>query len=529
MAPPRNASGFLRRQRFAPLILLAAVSAVCAALCSLATLVTFVAAPAPSLTLRKRNWHGIARGAATVTGLAPDPASDVVGDGLPPSEQRPGFTDREAFAEGPSVAFWRGLDPYAPEASALPTATDVTGVDAQYWLYHMGRSSFFAAQAATGVLVSEAARQLAGLGAASSSFLSGAPSERSPSILRALMDNPTREVQARFEESAAAFRQDLGYIKSGYFKQPFDMNPKHRQFSPFYIADKASRWLEEALGTLKRSRERADTKTWVDASSDIYPEYYQHTFHYQTDGWFSSKSAEVYETSTETLFLGRQDAMQRSTLVHISRFLDRWRAEGIGAHAGLQPRILEIACGTGRVMTFVRDNWPTMDVTASDLSPFYLEKARENNAYWERRFAPKSETLGRASFVQANSESLPFEDGSFDIIASVYLFHELPPDAQDATVAEAARVLAPGGVFVLTDSNQLGDRKYSDKNMGKFGNFAEPYYRDYIRRDLAALARKHGLEPFEKEMSSSTKSLSFRKSTKVGNAASGSNSTGAAI
>ena len=41
-------------------------------------------------------------------------------------------------------------------------------------------------------------------------------------------------------------------------------------------------------------------------------------FHYQTDGWLSADSADVYETSTETLFLGRQDAMQRATLLPLA-------------------------------------------------------------------------------------------------------------------------------------------------------------------------------------------------------------------
>ena len=44
-------------------------------------------------------------------------------------------------------------------------------------------------------------------------------------------------------------------------------------------------------------------------------------FHYQSDGWMSDRSAEVYEHSTETLFFGRQDAMQRSSLVPISKFI----------------------------------------------------------------------------------------------------------------------------------------------------------------------------------------------------------------
>ena len=37
------------------------------------------------------------------------------------------------------------------------------------------------------------------------------------------------------------------------------------------------------------------------------------------DGWFSSDSAAVYDTLTETIFLGSQDAMQRSALLPIAR------------------------------------------------------------------------------------------------------------------------------------------------------------------------------------------------------------------
>jgi len=281
------------------------------------------------------------------------------------------------------------------------------------------------------------------------------------------------------------------------------MSLRHRQFSPAFIADKGFRYLQEAVSVLQRSAAQADTSTWIDAGNDIYPPYFRHTFHYQTDGWLSSKSAQVYETSTETLFLGRQDAMQRLTLVHISRHLKK---------LGRDPsdvQLLEIGCGTGRLHTFIRDNWPVMETVASDLSPFYLEEARRNNVYWERRFAPAG--AKKTSFVQANAEALPFDAGKFDIVVSVYMFHELPGDAQEAVFAEAARVLVEGGLFVLTDSIQLGDRPKIDDSIGRFGNFAEPYYQAYIRRDLAALARAHGLEPLDKEVSSATKSLSFLK------------------
>jgi hypothetical protein len=39
------------------------------------------------------------------------------------------------------------------------------------------------------------------------------------------------------------------------------------------------------------------------------------------------------------------------------------------------------------------------------------------------------------------------------------------------------RVVKPGGLVVLTDSVQMGDRPVWDKTLGNFGNLNEPHYR----------------------------------------------------
>merc|ERR1719161_3464299 len=132
---------------------------------------------------------------------------------------------------------------------------------------------------------------------------------------------------------------------------------------------------------------------------------------------------------------------------------------GVTASSRGAPRILEVACGTGRFATFIRDNHPTAQVTVVDLSPFYLEAARENDEYWRKlRYPDEATRPPPATFVQAPAEKLPFEDGSFDAVVCVYLFHEMPEAARAAAAAEMARVLAPGGVMILTDSVQRGDR-----------------------------------------------------------------------
>ena len=74
-------------------------------------------------------------------------------------------------------------------------------------------------------------------------------------------------------------------------------------------------------------------------------------------------------------------------------------------------------------------------------------------------------------------------DASADIVTSVFLFHELPPDVRRQVTAEMARILKPGGLFVFLDSLQLGDRPPWDGLLEAFpARFHEPYYRNYIDR-----------------------------------------------
>ena len=48
-------------------------------------------------------------------------------------------------------------------------------------------------------------------------------------------------------------------------------------------------------------------------------------------------------------------------------------------------------------------------------------------------------------------------------VTCIYLFHELPPEVRGQVAKEMARVVKPGGMVVVTDSAQLGDRPVWDK------------------------------------------------------------------
>lgn len=432
-------------------------------------------------------------------------------------EEKPGDSDRQNFQLHWSVDFWRTWKANVPgqrsngalnQASefvlGLTSGASKAGVfssptAAAYWAYHLTRTGFLTVQGLSGLFATQAAAQAEGNLAAVEKtkvgqlFASGSP-------------------LTPFVEPLTMYYQDFNNIEAGLYKLPWDMTTlRNKQYDPFHVLSTVATFASEASNTLKRRFRGTPDKVWLQSS--MYPDYYLNTFHYQTDGWFSEKSASIYEASTETLFLGRQDAMQRGSLVPLHKFMQA-RSRGRDTK-GDNTKMLEVACGTGRFATFVKDNYPHMEYTALDLSPYYLYEARKNIKEWHRLRQPKLSMGGvdgsGAHFLQAAAEKIPQPDASHDVVLSIYLFHELPPDVRRAAAKEMARVLKPGGMLILTDSVQLGDRLPLDDGLGKFSDFNEPYYQTYIAENLGKIFMDCGLTCDEKLLASSTKVLSFRK------------------
>ena len=277
-------------------------------------------------------------------------------------------------------------------------------------------------------------------------------------------------VVALRERYEALLARDLANVDEGLYPRsllyqiPF---ARYARTLPTFLVD--------LPGVLRRVRARDHDDLPGDVDLERYPPYFRRNFHWQSDGYLSCRSAELYDLTVELLFAGTADVMRRQVIPPVSRVV------GDGARSDV--RLLDVACGTGRTLAQIARAHPRLRLYGLDLSPYYLQVARRVLA-----------DVPDVSLVADNAERLPFRSGYFDVVTSVFLFHELPRPARRAVLAEMHRVLRPGGLLVIEDSAQLGESGELAFFLGRFAaEFHEPFYRDYVRDDLAAAAADAGL------------------------------------
>jgi SAM-dependent methyltransferase len=140
--------------------------------------------------------------------------------------------------------------------------------------------------------------------------------------------------------------------------------------------------------------------------------------------------------------------LQREHHAHADAAHFAWQTEApwfAGTEAGLLDglsvapgeRLLEIGCGEGGNLHHLGARVPGVMRVGVDVSPAKAAFARRNTG---------------AQVVVADAGRLPFADHSFDVVLIRDLLHHLPDRA--AALAEAHRVLAPGGRLTLIEPNR---------------------------------------------------------------------------
>ena len=104
--------------------------------------------------------------------------------------------------------------------------------------------------------------------------------------------------------------------------------------------------------------------------------------------------------------------------------------------------VLDVACGSGNLAIFAAQKGA--DVTGIDIAPNLIEAAR-------KRASAQGLNI---KFEEGDAEQMPYEDGSFDLVMTMFgaMFAPRP----DVTAAELLRVCKPGGKIAMANWTPTG-------------------------------------------------------------------------
>lgn len=290
----------------------------------------------------------------------------------------------------------------------------------------------------------------------------------------------------------ALYDMEVANIHKGYYRQPFTAGMGHREINPAWAQMKA----QEFFNSTKESSKSGNDDKQDIFISGMYPKYYMDAQHFESGRWLSSKKASSYEFAMETLNTGARDTIQRLTLIPIFFSLKDNRKHWVNM------KVLDVGGGTGRFMTFFRDNYPHMEATLLDLNPFFLQEAGKNDRYF-RKFFHRQDTRTKTEkvepselkLVQGKAEDMAdFEDGTFDILTCINLFTAMPSEARRQAAKEFFRVLVPGGILSFNDAVQKHDRagKVLDLITDRYN---EELLASYQTEDLNQIFFEAGFKP----------------------------------
>jgi ubiquinone/menaquinone biosynthesis C-methylase UbiE len=128
--------------------------------------------------------------------------------------------------------------------------------------------------------------------------------------------------------------------------------------------------------------------------------------------------------------------------------------------------VLDIGCGTGRLLRRAGRRWPEARLLGLDPAEGMIERARV--------LTPTAE------FLNGQGEEIPLPDSSVDVAFSTISFHHWEDQAKG--VREVARILRPRGLFCLADGT-----------LPEAGDGLVRHSRIHTRREMLSLFAQAGL------------------------------------
>ncbi len=193
-----------------------------------------------------------------------------------------------------------------------------------------------------------------------------------------------------------------------------------------------------------------------------YPQYYLQPFHSVLGGYLSETAAVGNRVAMEAILENAHPQKSLGVRDEIAQLFPQDARH-----------ILDLGAGIGDDAAAIARYLPSATVTAWEASPFMIVVGRLYhkdipNLHWKHGLVEKTE--------------LP--DNSVDALNMTYLLHECPDEIKQIILAECWRILAPGGLLVVTDTLP-GD-------LHSYRGFFEPYKEQWLKVDPDKLLQEAG-------------------------------------
>src|SRR5258708_37983471 len=135
-------------------------------------------------------------------------------------------------------------------------------------------------------------------------------------------------------------------------------------------------------------------------------------------------------------------------------------------------RFVDLGCGTGYSLVWLRDRFKFAEAHGVDLSPHAA-------AFWRAR--------GLDTVALATADKLPFGNNWFDLVTCFDVIYQLNDERASAAVSEMHRVLKPGGLLFIREPAYQWMRGGHAVAVGT--------HRRYTVTDLPRVLRADGVKP----------------------------------
>lgn len=193
-----------------------------------------------------------------------------------------------------------------------------------------------------------------------------------------------------------------------------------------------------------------------------YPPYYKQPFHSALGGWLSQGAALNNRRAMEAIYSDCHPDKCSGMRRELAKFFP--------PTARL---VADIGAGDGDGAAAVARCLPQARVVAVEASPFMIIVGRRQNR-----------DAANLEWRHCLGEDTGMESATCDAVTITLVFHECSDDGKAAIIAEAFRILRPGGTLVFSDT--------PPDDLQTYRGFYEPWKDQWLRFDVDAFLAKHG-------------------------------------